>query len=138
MPVEWTLNLNLVEKAAAVKVRLGEVVQETAAEIDAELKHKITEGSKSGRVYLSGPSPLPHQASAPGESPANWTGELVESIHHEATGPMSAEVHVDANYAHILEFGGAKVSSRPFFYPTLEEAKPEFRAKVEAILKETL
>lgn len=106
------------------------VVAEEAERIAEDMRQRILGGPKSGHLYTSGPEPLPHQASAPGESPANWTGALVESIQTEIVAPGEAEIKVDATYAAILEHGsdGGKIAPRPFMQPALEQAAPEFIA----------
>jgi hypothetical protein len=125
--------------AAALRVSLAEIVRETAKEVQRREIERIVGGSKTGRVYTSGPEPLPHQASAPGESPANWTGELASSIVAQQVGPMEWDVETTSEHAAPLEFGSVKNGgARPFVLPTAEEMKPVFIERVKAGVQEAL
>jgi len=90
-------------------------------------------GAKTGRVYGS------HQASAPGEAPANLTGELANSFVIDRSGSngrvIRRKIMNTASYAALLEFGGFNsqnnyVDPRPFLQPAFEEAQSEFFANV--------
>ena len=69
---------------------------------------------KHGRIDDRG-----HQASAPGEAPALDTGFLANSLTAEVTGPASAIVYTNAEYAQELEFGGSHLAPRPFLQPAV-------------------
>lgn len=118
---------------------LNFVVQSTAQ----RARNRIRGGSRSGRVYVH--TGVPHQASAPGEPPANLSGALIASIRYTKVtdDPRSgALVGSDLSYAATLEqggwtegdFGTVYVDARPFLLPSFEEAvaeaqrrfKPEF------------
>lgn len=117
--------------------RLGAVVAETAEALKERMRAKIEEGTKSGHLYTSGPEPLPHQASAPGESPANWTGVLKDAITSEMLDVTEAVVWVDvsaAPYAGDLEYGTVHMAPRPWFWPAAEEEEALFEARVAAAI----
>lgn len=96
---------------------------------------KIMEPPKTGRIYRR--NGVDHQASAPGESPANDTGNLVKSMrevfdHENLTGT----VVVGTDYAKRLEYGFTGVDAagrmvdqapRPYVRPTLAEKANEVR-----------
>lgn len=120
--------LALPEKANASLARtLNFVAQSTAT----RAKNRIRSGSRSGHVYfLEGKL---HQASAPGEPPANLSGALANSIKFTkiTNNPMSgATAGSDLAYAATLEHGGfasfegevVYVDPRPFLLPSFEEA----------------
>lgn len=113
------------------------VVHTTAALIADVAVHKILDGPKSGTIYTSGPPPLPHQASAPGESPANWEGQLAGSVHAVPTGPREAEVRVGTEYALALELGRAdgSIAPRPFLQPSVDEVRPLFEENVATLME---
>ena len=50
------------------------VAVDSANSLAKEMKKRIKTGAKSGKTYGN------HTSYAPGQSPANWTGELVNSI----------------------------------------------------------
>jgi hypothetical protein len=69
-----------------------------------------------------------YQASAPGEPPAVRTGRLRQSFFAVITkkSDLRFEVAVRSNvfYADDLEYGGEKISARPFIRPVMEELMP--------------
>lgn len=79
-----------------------------------DMKNSIETGARSGRMYGD------HQASAPGEPPANLTGALVASIDDVRNGTLSYSVHAAADHARPLELGTHKMAARPFMVPALE------------------
>lgn len=71
----------------------------------------IRQGPKTGRIYrINGRS---HQASAPGEPPANLTGRLAKSYNYNVHGPYQMEVGQSAPYAGFLEDGTGRIRPRP-------------------------
>lgn len=93
---------------------------------ESAVKRKLT-GPRSGRLYGS------HQASAPGEPPALWSGELRRSISHtmpiwDNDGRVFANVGTRLVYAAILEWGGyagngARILPRPYMESTFIEQR---------------
>lgn len=126
---------NLPKLSAAMKLKLGEVVDKTAHEIEGNAKASLT-GSKSGRVYTR--HGREHQASAPGEAPANDYGALGNSIQTEVTGPTSRAVTVGVEYGAVLETGGAHIAARPFMAPAAELARPGFEAACKQVVDNPL
>jgi hypothetical protein len=64
-----------------------------ASKIGKRVQEVIREPGRTGRMYGT------HQASAPGEPPANWTGELAGSVTVEPGPGHSAYMIVGAEYA---------------------------------------
>lgn len=100
---------------------------------------EILDGSKSGITYTiySNKRKFKHQSSAPGEAPANLTGNLRKSIGFDIkgttqlefgsrSGPPAAGVssrqHV-ADYAKALEVGNSRVAARPYLKPAFEHCE---------------
>lgn len=108
--------------------RLSQAVREAAADVEARAKIEILAGRKSGRVYIR--RGAAHQASAPGEAPATDVGNLAGSIQHRPVSRLEAEVAAAAEYAAVLELGGARVEPRPYLRPALEAAAPGFEQAV--------
>lgn len=85
---------------------------------------------KSGHTYKVGKRRV-HVASAPYESPANNTGNLIGSIDHvqipDAGGIVSSIVEVRAPYGKYLEYGTKKMAPRPFVRPTRDYIAPVFK-----------
>jgi hypothetical protein len=80
----------------------------------------IRKDPKTGRIY-DVPKRLRaivgkryHQASAPGESPANFTGELAKGLHFVSHyTQLEWGYDADQNYGKFLETGTRKMSPRP-------------------------
>lgn len=121
-------------EAAPAKVRdaVGDVVLETAVNIEAEVKLRIHQGPATGRVYKRGN--VLHQASAPGQAPMSDTGTLAGSVYHEREGELSAIAGSRMAYAAYLEFGTTHMAPRPVWTPVAHEAEAEFRQRVETAL----
>ena len=138
MPAELQLVYDIMpELPALLENRTRRVVQATCRAIKNEARRSIFEGPKTGKIYTSGPQPLPHQASAEGEAPANWTDKLAKSIRYktEATGEGTAEgeVRVGEAYGDCLENGTVKMAARPFLKPAADKANPAFIAAMDQL-----
>jgi HK97 gp10 family phage protein len=100
------------------------VVVDSANSLAKEMKKRIKTGAKSGKQYGN------HTASAPGQSPANWTGELVNSISAINEGKKSRVV-VNAKYAEFLELGTSKMRPRPFILPSIQKIKKQLAERLK-------
>jgi hypothetical protein len=111
------------EVLAALELAVGGAVKQTGDEMAAGMRAEML-AAKSGAMYGS------HQASAPGEAPANWHGKLLETIQNEVLGPAEVSVNVGSHetqyFVDYLEFGsaGGKIAARPMVQPAAEAIKP--------------
>ncbi len=71
----------------------------------------INSGGRTGRVYFINGSA--HQASAPGEAPANLTGKLAKSLNYDVHGVEEVQWGSTINYGRWLEEGTRKMRPRP-------------------------
>lgn len=119
---------DLPHKANASIARTMNFVAQSTAQ---RAKQRIRSGGRTGRVYDIGGRM--HQASAPGEPPANLTGALANSIGFTRMTDRAgsfATAGSDLSYASTLEFGGFStfngkavyIEARPFLLPSFEEA----------------
>lgn len=124
MAVKWDFS-EPAFRAAAMRglVRGGNVVRNTMIDL-------ITHSQKSGRVYRR--RGVEHQASAPGEPPANDLGDLVRSIEppRPNASALAVTVRVTAAHARPLEYGTTKMAARPFARPATIASEDEVRAVV--------
>jgi HK97 gp10 family phage protein len=104
------------------------LVSESSVYMAEEMKKSITSGAKSGRRYSS------HTSSAPGQAPANWTGQLLKSIKVQKMKGISF-VYITAKYAQFLEFGTSKMRARPFIIPAFIKTKKYIQDKLKRIAK---
>lgn len=81
----------------------------------------INKPPKTGRVYrIRGRN---HQASAPGEAPANQTGKLVRSYNYNVHGPFQMEIGESVPYAGFLEEGTRRMKPRPHVLRAINETQ---------------
>jgi HK97 gp10 family phage protein len=122
-----------------------------------EAKRLIIKGPKTGRIYERGKTKKGkrkfHQASAPGEPPANDTGFLVSHIFAEpvreglvgaskaipgASKNIAARIVARAPYAVHLEFGTRKMEPRPFIRPAGDKAAAQGPVIIKAYMDEAI
>ncbi len=126
----------LIEKLAQLGQRISERELQQALMaggyvLEAGIKADMA-AEKSGRFYGS------HRASAPGETPAVDTSNLINSIMTEDAGGNQVFVGTNAEYAEPLEFGTARMAARPFLRPGAEKNREAITAAVQTILKRSL
>lgn len=85
------------------------------------VKQLIEQGPKTGRIYRF--RGRDHRASAPGEAPANRSGQLAKSFNYNVHGPFQMEIGESAPYAGFLEDGTRKMKPRPHFFRAIEETQ---------------
>lgn len=125
---------DLPNKANASIARTSNFVAQSTVQ---RVKDKIRSGARSGHIYSFGG--VPHQASAPGEPPADLSGVLAESYRWTRMTDRpgsSASAGSNLDYATLLEFGGINdrgqfVAARPVLFPAFLEAM----AQAELVLK---
>jgi hypothetical protein len=97
-------------------------IAETAGNIEQRVKDKMRE-PKTGRVYIIGGKV--HQASAPGEAPAIFSGELINSIEPYEESQLTWIVPSSGIQA-WWEFGLRGYAARPYFRPAVAEESERF------------
>ncbi len=114
-----------------IKYRTKEAIRKSFYDFGKDLKQEsrrlIKDPPKTGRIYdlrINGKRVL-HQASAPGEAPANLTGALRKSVDYNVSQAnqmtFGAGNHQTVDYAKKLELGGGNVSPRPFLIKSIEK-----------------
>ncbi len=155
-------------KSRAVLKAVQKGTTEGALLIKGRAQNRIMKGPKTGIVY--GPQRLAakknrglkmskreagkvHQASSPGEAPANWHGYLVRGIkivrgELSGFGVYTAQVLSTEPYSCALEYGTRRagkthdvvILARPFMRPSVDESLKEIdlnvRTLVAAAIKE--
>lgn len=103
--------------SAAVQIAL----EEAGTIVESEARRLIMDGPKTGRVYTKYNPHREHQASAPGEPPANDLGFLAANIVQDKADLAQGRIFIAAlaKYAKFLEFGTARIAPRPFLRPAL-------------------
>jgi HK97 gp10 family phage protein len=103
----------------ATNVALTAAWKEVGTLLTNKLQYMIRNGPRTGRVYTF--RGRKHQASAPGEVPANRTGRLAKSVGYEATGHHTLQFGEEAEYAGWLENGTKKMAPRPHLSVAVNE-----------------
>lgn len=99
--------------------------------VKTRMVERILQPPKTGRIYQR--NTVSHQASAPGESPANDVGRLAQSITTSYDpAQLTGYVNVATEYAEALEFGTPRVAPRPYARVSLAEKAEEIRADIAA------
>lgn len=92
---------------AGLKMALHDI----GVDVRRETRRLIRTGSRTGRIYTF--RGRPHQASAPGEPPANRSGKLSKSVGFRVRNHAEMVVGESAEYAKFLEDGTRKMDPRP-------------------------
>jgi len=106
-----------------MEVPFQEIVKGGGQLIRGEAIKSIQTGSKSGVMYQMYNPRREHRASAPGESPASDTGNLVSKIIVKQKSKDITSVESNADYSAYLEYGTSKMEARPFMLPAFEKSK---------------
>lgn len=128
--VESLLNLR---KISSESLRLS--LYSVGDDIKKEIRRLILDPPKSGRMYrlrLKGVSVL-HQASAPGEPPANFTGDLRNTISYKVKGFNELRIEAGSqkvDYAGALEFGNGKIEPRPYIDPAIRKSTRNISTRI--------
>ena len=122
----------LEDMSEEIELAVSEVVQETAAGIEAGVKLRMQQSPATGRTYKR--RGVAHRASARGEAPAPDTGALMGSVYHEMTGKLSAVAGSRLAYSAFLEFRTFKMAPRPAWVPETEQARNEFTRDIAAAI----
>lgn len=132
MPNFNTPNVKIVisyNRFPSIKRKLLSEVDYIAEETGVDMQNHILEemtAPKSGRMYGT------HQASAPGEYPAVWFGELFDSITVKKT-PRQVRLIVNAKHGVYLEYGTVHMAPRPFIAPAARWAKKRFVTLLQSL-----
>lgn len=94
-------------------------------------RNKILEPPKTGNIYYIHELKRNHQASAPGQAPANMLGNLQKSLTY-AVGPSemyfgSSDKYYDVYYAKDLELGNDRIKPRPYLKPSIRETQGDLQ-----------
>jgi hypothetical protein len=109
------------ELLAKVEAAINRWTGAAAAYVEGQIKSSMAE-SKSGAVYRRKGGEK-HQASAPGESPAVDSGNLVNSVAIERA-TLEARIGTPTEYARYLEDGTGRMEARPVWERTARESLP--------------
>jgi phage gpG-like protein len=113
--------------------QLAAIVRGTAQNVRTHAIRSIQRGPKTGITYEKIDPKRTHRASAPGEAPATDTGRLANSLKADIQG-VRATVSTNVDYAPFLEFGTRTIEPRPFLFPALEQERPAWNRRLNAIV----
>lgn len=141
MAVEW----NQAALTAAIRKGAMAGVVSGVQTLQNAMTKKIMSPPKSGITYKRGGRT--HQASAPGEAPANDLGNLVASIRQEFEPEhLRGFVAVTAPYAAALEYGALRTAvggnweleARPYARPSVVENTEIIKVEMQRHIQEAI
>jgi len=104
-------------------------------------RDQITKGPKSGKkytLYRNGRK-FTHQASAPGEFPANLTGKLRKGMSARLRGGDEIEFGSTTSYARALEFGLGRIKRpRALVKQTIEDTASKGSALIQSEIQKAM
>jgi len=104
----------------ALETSSKEILEAMARLTDAQTKRNIIRGAKTGKTYNVPGTSVSYRASAPGQSPANRTGNLAASYASQSISSEKSIVYSRLKYAKI-EFGYGNVAPRPALRPAKDK-----------------
>ena len=113
---------------------LGRFVVEGGRLLERKMKSAMLTG-KSGRRYKRGKDSI-HIASAPGEAPADDSGNLLGSIDLQEISDLEAVLGTPVEYGMFLETGTSRMAARPMWEKTAKEALPTLETLLRTLVKE--
>lgn len=129
------LEMQVTTKVPDVDAAVDVVMEGVLDEAKNEAKRSLLT-PKHGTAYFRGADV--HHASAPGEAPADDTGDLYDSIDSMQVGDVGY-ITASAPYADYLEHGTSRMAPRPFMGPAARKAVESsakfammFKARMEA------
>lgn len=122
------------ERMNKLELLLGFFVGEGGRLLERKTKSAMLTG-KSGRRYKRGKDSI-HIASAPGEAPADDSGNLLGSIDLVEVSQLEAVLGTPAEYAPPLETGTSRMAARPMWEKTAKEALPTLERLLRKVVKE--
>lgn len=118
---KFLLKIFIAERAT--HVALNHAWKEAGIIVTEKLRYMIRNGPRTGRVYTF--RGRKHQASAPGEVPANRTGRLANSVGYLVSGHDDMQVGEEAEYAGFLEHGTRNMAPRPHLRVAVNETQTQ-------------
>lgn len=103
-----------------VQRELKQRLENAAAYAETAVKRELSRPGM-GKLYGS------HRASAPGQAPSVWRGDLRASITHKVMRVgmfLTALVGTNKRTAPLLEYGTSRMAPRPFMRVTIERIRP--------------
>lgn len=121
---------------AAAGPEIQAALLEAGTLVQSEAQRLVLDGPKTGRIYQKYVPRRTHQASAPGEPPANDLGNLVANIVQDRADLGRGRIIIAslASYAKMLEFGTSKMAARPY----LRAAMMNMRGAVQRAFRAAL
>lgn len=124
------------EAIAKLEKGISDGLMALALMAQGEAQKSILRGRKSGRIYRRGKRT--HQASAPGEAPANDLGFLANNIKAELENKNTANLISNAPYSIHLEYGTRNMAARPFLRPAGDKIREKAQPIMDAYVKDAL
>lgn len=123
------LNAALAKIGVDVSRVQAQALEGGAAIVQGDAIKSINRGAKTGRLYPRGNNQF-HQASAPGEAPANDSDSLSKSIQVDKVSSDEVRIGSHLPYSRVLELE----MDRPFMMPALERNRKKILAQYKRLI----
>jgi hypothetical protein len=136
------VELKIANLSKATKEGIRQAFFSIGKDLKSTAKESILQGPKTGRIYFvkRGGKTIRHQASAPGEPPANLTGALKDSIDFKVGSSSSMRFEAGNNevdYAAKLE-EGIGIKKRPYMIPAIKANERNIIKHFEREIKKSI
>jgi len=132
-PASRRVIINLGKQVCIHQQHIKSQLHVTGHNVVKNVRNIIKTGKRSGRIYTF--RGRAHQASAPGEAPANRTGRLAGSSSYNVRDYTQMEVGETADYALFLEEGTVKMAPRPHLVRAVTKETQSLRVGLESLRK---
>jgi len=125
-------------KKLPLDIQAGVVIglRSLTSPIEEDIKRSIRTGARTGRIVKRYHPARVHQASAPGEVPANDRGMLANSIEVDVDPTQfNLTMSASAPYAQELEYGTKHMLPRPFLRPALTRWRERIIKAIQDAIK---
>lgn len=128
---------SVAKAARKFKTAVKNALTDMGKDLKKQTKLSINNVGRTGRIYrvrIRGKIKR-HQASAPGQVPANMTGALKRSVQYKVTNPVTLEYGAGdstgpVDYAKYLEMGTSRMAPRPYLEPQIKRLKGGDASKI--------
>ena len=133
------VHLHLEKTSLFFREGIRNALFEIGDENSKQLKKFIIDPPHTGIIYnRPGNMGQQHQASAPGESPADMTGKLSKSVNYKVRGSYEVEFGEKMPYGKYLEEGTAKIQPRPHLIRTVRKKERDNYRSLERNVRQKI
>lgn len=127
--------------AASTRFGVERALWRSGKDLQAEFNRQVLAKDKTGRLYIRrnrAGARRQHRASAPGQTPANRTGNYRKSIGFTVDGAHQLTFGNSAEYAGFLEVGTSRMQARPGLGNTVKAGERDIIRNLAGAIEEAI